>query len=102
MKAPHQQTVRGRSEKDLYHQNKVISVFYILFSFSHLGKTEKIPLKKSMGRYSLISTGFSCCPAKTTIQAEVCLDIHSKFSHALFHLIFPIISVVWAKQLIAF
>lgn len=102
MKAPHQQTVRGGSEKDLYHQSKVISVFYILLSFNHLGSTEKILLKKSMGCYSLISMGFSCYPAKTTVQAEVCSDIHSKFSHALFHLMFPIISAVWAKQLIAF
>lgn len=102
MKAPHQQIGGDRSEKDLSQQNKVIFVFYILFRFRRSGSVGENSTPKSVGRYSTISMGFSYYPAKTSVQAEVCSDIHSKFSHALFHLTFPIMYVVWAKQLIAF
>lgn len=100
MKAPHWQTLGGRSEKHLSQQNKVISVFYILLSFRHSGSGEN-SAQKSVGRYSTIM-GFFCYPTKTTVLSEACSDNHSKFSHALFHLKFPIIRVVWAKQLTAF
>lgn len=65
-------------------------------------KIDKISTKKSVGCYSTMSMVFSSYPTKTTVQVEVCSDIHSKFSHALFHLMFPIIYVVCAKQLTAF
>lgn len=99
MKAPRRQTPGGRSEKHLSQQNKV---FYILLSFRHSGSIGENSTQKSVGCCSTISMGFSCYPAKTTVLTEACSDNHSKFSHALFHLKFPIIHVVWAKQLTAF
>lgn len=102
MRAPHGQTLGGTSEKHPSQQNKVISVFYILLSFRHSGSIGENSTQKSVGRYSTISMGFSCYPAKTTVLTEASSDNHSKFSHALFHLKFPIIHVVWAKQLTAF
>jgi len=84
MKAPHQWTVGGRSEKDLSQQNKVISVFYILFSLRRFDSIGENSTQKSVGRYRAISMGFSSYPGSLELlfkQRYVQISIPNFLTH---------------------